>query len=610
MCNNFDYKEFLRTVPNKPGCYCMFDSKGTIIYVGKAKDLKKRLSSYFLKNVSSSKTQALVENICKIEVTVTFSETEALLLENNLIKQYQPKYNILLRDDKSYPYIFLSQSEHPGLFYHRGAKSKEGFYFGPYPDSSAVKESLKLLQKIFPIRQCTDNVYKNRTRPCLMYQLGKCLGPCVYKSQEDNQRYDIQVKSVKLFLQGKNQDLLNSLSEQMQEYSNNLDFENAAKIRDQLQALRRVQESQSVIDDHNYNIDVIGIYQQDNSYCVHMLYIRNGRILGSKSFFPKVSSNLFDNVYAVFLEQYYLSDLRDNSFCDEIILSEQIDNLEVLKEALYIKSNKQIQITINPRLQKGKYLRLANANAKAALLTKLASSSTAKTRIEALESLLKIKEIKHMECFDISHTQGDYTVGSCVVFNQHGPDTSRYKKYNIQGITKGDDYAAMHQVLSRRYRSIDKDNIPDVIFIDGGMGQLAQAEEVIKRAFDNANIPCPLIVSVAKGEGRKEGLETLIIGFSHEKINLNLDNPALQIVLHIRDESHRFAISAHRHKRQKNLTKSVFESIPGVGAQRRKALLKHLGGKQEVMRSGIDDLAKVPGISENLAKIIYEHLHS
>lgn len=605
----FDPHEFLKTVPNRPGSYRMYDDKGTVIYVGKAKDLKKRLSQYFLKQVTG-KTRALVSHIAHIEFTVTFSETEALILENNLIKQYQPRYNILLRDDKSYPYILLTKEKHPALYYHRGPQRTSGEYFGPFPDSTAVKESLRILQKIFPIRQCAKNVYEHRSRPCLLAQIGKCLAPCVPLTEKQEKHYQEQVELLKMFLNGRNQELLNELTERMQKHSDALEFEEAAQVRDQLLSLRRVQESQSVSSGQYLDLDVIGHAAAGGLACVHVLFIRRGRILGTRSYFPKLPSDgSSSELLSSFLMQFYLNDSRAMLFPKEIVLDEEIEDASVIEDAVYKICGREVKFSFKVIGDRAKYLRLANDNAKAGLNSKLASSSTAKMRIEQLEQILKIKNVQRMECFDISHTQGELTVASCVVFGREGPENSRYRRYNIEGITPGDDFAAMHQVLTRRFRDPASGERPDIVFIDGGKGQLAQAEEVIGDAYKAAGIPCPLLVAVAKGEGRKEGLETLITGYTHEEYHLSLADPALQLILHIRDESHRFAITGHRGRRQKARTASALENIEGVGPKRRQALLKHLGGRQEVMRAGVDELAKVPGISRDLAQKIYDALH-
>ena len=798
----FDSKAFLKTVPNRPGCYRMYDLRNQVIYVGKAKDLKKRLSSYFLKQDQGVKTRVLVSHIAHIEFTVTFSESEALILENELIKKYQPHFNILLRDDKSYPYILLtSQHEHPGIYYHRGARRKAGEYFGPFPDSSAVKDSLRLMLQLFPIRQCEDTVYAHRSRPCLMAQIGKCLAPCVPMSKEKQAQYAEQVELVKLFLQGHNQELLSAIVKKMEEHAARMEFEEAAALRDQLTSLRKVQEANSIVSGIEYPLDVIGFAMAEGMACIHVLFIRNGRIFGTRSFFPKLTSEVRNITELVlsFLSRFYLNDTHSNLIPDEVVIdldfnavnaaddetgqdgvtsdlisadanansdesenlkpgqvssrsrrmqqsilpgdkderiagakslvaeikamdnidpqerhdrlqgklhddvvdaldleeeyltdehsdkdtktahltiSEQQaativhtaaantddahasstdaantanaadtvnathassieaadavdtgdtvddaavdsagavvlkDELSVLKEALKKQFDKNVRFTRGVRGAKHRFVRLAMTNASVALSAKVQSFATAEHRIKELESLLGISGVERMECYDISHTQGELTVASCVVFNREGPDSSRYRRFNIDGITPGDDFAAMHQVLTRRFKDPDGGECPQLVFIDGGPGQLSQAEEVISNAFANAKTPMPTIVAVAKGEGRKEGLETLIRAFSHERINLTLNSPALQLVIHIRDESHRFAITGHRNRRAKARRTSKLESIAGVGPKRRQALLKHLGGMQEVLRAGIDELKKVPGISPKMAEQIYDELHS
>lgn len=605
----FDYKSFLKTVPNRPGSYRMYSDDETVIYVGKAKDLKKRLSSYFLKEVNF-KTNALIHHIHHIEFTVTFSEAEALILENNLIKKYQPHYNILLRDDKSYPYLVLSKSKHPRLFYYRGAKKIDCEYFGPYPDVSAAKESLKLLQKLFPIRQCADTVYAHRSRPCLMAQIGKCLAPCVPMSESAYKNYMDQVNYIRMFLKGQNQDVLNDLTKRMEEASEKLEFEEAAKLRDQLLALRRVQESQAVSGDLMFDMDVIAHECAQELCCSHVLFIRKGRIIGTRSYFSKLSEIDGDDPLTAFVTQFYLSESRASMYPKEIILDDKIEEPEVIAEAVKKHCSKEIHFLTSVRAERAKYLKLAKENAKASLQAKLADKTTAKKRIESLEQLLHISNVNHMECYDISHTQGELTVASCVSFNREGPDSANYRRFNIEGITPGDDFAAMHQVLTRRFKDPCEGIIPELIFIDGGKGQLKQAEDVISDIFSKFKITPPLIVAVAKGEGRKEGLETLIRGYTREEYHLTLDDPALQLVLHIRDESHRFAITGHRNRRQKARTHSVLENIQGIGPKRRQALLKHLGGIREVMNASVEELKKVPGISAQMAEDIYETIHS
>lgn len=607
---SFDYKSFLKTVPNRPGSYQMYSDENTVIYVGKAKDLKKRLSSYFLKDVNK-KTLALISHIHHIEFTITFSEAEALILENNLIKKYQPHYNILLRDDKSYPYLILTKGKHPALHYYRGKKRIDCEYFGPYPDAKAAKESLKLLQNLFPIRQCTDTVYKHRSRPCLMAQLGKCLAPCVQMSEEQYANYLSQVNYVRLFLKGQNQDVLNSLTQRMEKHSLALEFEMAAKFRDQLLALRRVQESQSVSTQSDIDADVIATQSAQDIICNHVLYIRQGRIIASRSYFmTKNSIDSDTDEFTAFIEQYYLSSTRVGLLPKEIITDAKINSPEVIIEAVKEQFNHTLSISNSVRLDRAKYLKLAKENANSSLLIKLSDSTTAKRRIESLEKLLNVTGIEHMECYDISHTQGELTVASCVSFNREGPDSANYRRFNIDGITPGDDFAAMEQVLNRRFKNIKEGIIPDIIFIDGGKGQLSQAENVISKIFTDPDIKKPLLLAVTKGEGRKEGLETFVVGYTRETINLSLDDPAMQIVLHIRDESHRFAITGHRNRRSKARVHSALENIEGIGPKRRQALLKHLGGIREVMNASVQELSKVPSISKEMAELIYDHFHS
>lgn len=607
---SFDYRSFLKTVPNRPGSYQMYSDENTVIYVGKAKDLKKRLSSYFLKDVNK-KTLALISHIHHIEFTITFSEAEALILENNLIKKYQPHYNILLRDDKSYPYLILTKGKHPALHYYRGKKRIDCEYFGPYPDAKAAKESLKLLQNLFPIRQCTDTVYKHRSRPCLMAQIGKCLAPCVQMSDEQYENYLSQVNYVRMFLKGQNQDVLNSLTQRMEIHSNALEFEMAAKLRDQLLALRRVQESQSVSSECDIDADVIATQSAQDIICNHVLYIRQGRIIASRSYLmTKNSVDTDTDEFTAFIEQYYLSSSRVGILPKEIITDAKINSPEVIIEAVKEQFNHSLTISNSVRLDRAKYLKLAKENANSALLIKLADSTTAKRRIDSLEKLLNMTGIQHMECYDISHTQGELTVASCVSFNREGPDTANYRRFNIDGITPGDDFAAMEQVLNRRFKNIKEGIIPDIIFIDGGKGQLSQAENVISKLFTDPDVKKPLLLAVTKGEGRKEGLETFVVGYTRETINLSLDDPAMQIVLHIRDESHRFAITGHRNRRSKARVHSALENIEGIGPKRRQALLKHLGGIREVMNASVQELSKVPSISKEMAELIYEHFHS
>ncbi|PMH46609.1 excinuclease ABC subunit C [Vibrio sp. 10N.286.49.B3] len=608
MCELFDSVAFLKTVTHQPGVYRMYNADAVVIYVGKAKDLKKRLTSYFRKRVDSEKTRALVSNIAKIDVTVTHTETEALILEHNYIKQYLPKYNVLLRDDKSYPYVFISHHKHPRLSMHRGAKKRKGEYFGPYPDSGAVRESLHLIQKIFPVRQCEDSVYANRTRPCLMYQIGRCAAPCVQRIISDEDYAEL-VSYVRLFLQGKDKQVLETLIEKMDTASRSLNFEQAANFRDQIQAIRRVQEQQFVSEDSMDDIDVLGFAQENGVACIHILMVRHGKVLGSRSHFPKIPNKTSrEEVFYSFLSQYYLSHNEARTIPSRLILNPELsDDYHSLQEALTKVAGRKIHFHVNPTGVRQRYLKLANTNALTAITTKINHKMTINQRFKALQAEIGLESISRMECFDISHTMGESTIASCVVFNHEGPVKQEYRRYNISGITGGDDYAAMGQVLERRYsKQIDVDKIPDIVFIDGGKGQLNRAHEIISQYWHEWPKK-PLLLGIAKGVTRKPGLET-IINIDGEEFNLPSDAPALHLIQHIRDESHNHAIAGHRAKRGKTRRTSPLEGIEGVGPKRRQALLKNMGGLQELKRATVEEIAKVPGISISLAEIIYQAL--
>lgn len=606
--SSFDSTSFLKTVTNQPGVYRMYNTEAEVIYVGKAKDLKKRLSSYFRKKIDSEKTRALVSHIDKIDVTVTHTETEALILEHNYIKQYLPKYNVLLRDDKSYPYIFISGHRHPRLSMHRGAKKRKGEYFGPYPDSGAVRETLHLIQKIFPVRQCEDTVYSNRTRPCLMYQIGRCAGPCVSTIISDDDYAEL-VNYVRLFLQGKDKQVLEILIEKMEKASMTLRFEDAAKFRDQIQAIRRVQEQQFVSEDSMDDMDVLGFAQEKGIACIHILMIRQGKVLGSRSHFPKIPQNTSqEEVFESFLSQYYLSHNEARTIPSRIILNEGLlVDAKPMQDALAQLAGRKVTFHVNPTGTRGRYLKLSNTNALTAITTKINHKMTINQRFKALQDELGIENILRMECFDISHTMGESTIASCVVFNQEGPVKQEYRRYNITGITGGDDYAAMGQVLERRYgKQLDVDKIPDIIFIDGGKGQLNRAHEIMTLCWQDWP-KRPRLIGIAKGVTRKPGLETLIT-IDGDEFHLPSDAPALHLIQHIRDESHNHAIAGHRAKRGKTRRTSALEGIEGVGPKRRQALLKYMGGLQELKRATVEEIAKVPGISHSLAEIIYQTL--
>ena len=603
----FDHKAFLAAVSDQAGVYRMYDINQTVIYVGKAKHLKKRLASYFRKDVGSNKTRALVKQITAIDVTVTHTEGEALILENNYIKKYQPKYNILLRDDKSYPYLLITDHKHPKLGLHRGGKKVKGDYFGPYPTVGAVWESLRLMQKIFPLRQCEDSYYRARSRPCLQYQLGRCSAPCVDKISPEN--YQEQVQLAKLFLKGKCSTVIEHLVENMQSASKTLNFEHAAKYRDQIATLRKVQQQQFV-SGTVAEMDVIGLHRHKSQACIHLLFVREQKILGSKSYFPTVPIDTSDaEIIAAFISQHYIgNELNLGAIPKEIIIPQAIDNQQDIVQVISSQAEREVKLSNNVRSERAQYLKLACTNATTALMTRNSHKESMQARFSALNEVFELPNgISRIECFDISHTMGQQTVASNVVFNQEGPLKSDYRRYNVHGITPGDDYAAMAFALDKRYSKVtSEEKMPDIIFIDGGKGQLSKAEAFFAGI---EQVKTPLLVGVAKGESRKPGLETLILAGSHQLISLPATSPALHLVQHIRDESHRFAITGHRAKRQKASKKSTLETIPGIGAKKRQALLQYLGGLQEVLKADKATLEKVPGISKLLAENIYDALH-
>ncbi|GBL02966.1 excinuclease ABC subunit UvrC [Glaciecola sp. KUL10] len=602
----FDSDHFLKNLSTSPGVYRMYNDKREVIYVGKAKNLKKRVSSYFRKNLDNTKTQTLVNNIAHIDVTLVTSETEAFLLENNFIKKYRPRYNVVLRDDKSYPFILITDHQHPRLSFHRGSKKLKGQYFGPYPSAWSVRESLRTMQKIFPIRQCEDSYYRARSRPCLQYQMQRCAAPCV-KGHVSDEEYSEQVKLASLFLKGKNTEVINKLIVRMEQASESLNFEAAARYRDQISALKKIQEQQFVSDTQE-ELDVFGYAFRNGIASIQGLFIRDNQLLGSKSFFPKVPKGFEPNeVFQSFILQFYLA--GNKSIPKQIVLPLKLAEQPDIEALLSKEAGYKVNFYEGVRDEKRRYLQLANNNADNALETQQNQQKSMFARYLALEAILERDEpIKRMECFDISHTSGQQTVASCVVFNRDGPLKSDYRLYNIEGITPGDDYAAMGQALARRYKSWSDDaKIPSILFIDGGKGQLSQAE----KHFESWPVERkPMLVGVAKGTSRKPGLETLILSGSYETVPVESDSPGLHLVQHIRDESHRFAIGGHRNRRQKVKTTSTLEGIPGIGPKRRQTLLKHTGGLHGLKKASKEEISKVPGISIELADTIYDYLHS
>ena len=603
----FDSKAFIKRLPSRPGVYRMFDEKEGILYVGKAKNLKNRVSSYFRSSALDSKTMALVSKIQKVETTVTGSETEALLLEQSLIKEYRPPYNIVFRDDKSYPYILLTTGDkYPRLVFHRGAQKKKGRYFGPFPSAYSVRDSLNILQKVFQVRQCEDTFFKNRARPCLQYQIKRCSGPCCdLVSTED---YADDVQHAAMFLEGKNNAVMQDYANKMEDASDKLEFEKAAHYRDQVGHLRKIQEQQYVVGNQG-DIDVHAVVINPGGVCVLVMFIRGGRMLGNKTFFPKTRLDENESeVLAAFLPQFYLNGSGGRETPPEVVVNARIEDKFVLEGALTSQSGRRVMISDNVRSHRKRWVDLAVTNAEQSLGSHMASRNNLQQRFQSLQEALSLEEMPgRLECFDISHTSGEATVASCVVFDQNGPLKSDYRRFNIDGIIPGDDYAAMSKALSRRYTRIKKGEglLPDILFIDGGKGQLSEAEKI----FEELQIEGVTLVGIAKGPTRKAGLESLILSGGAE-LNLAQDNPGLHLIQHIRDESHRFAITAHRARRGKKRTESVLQGIEGVGPKRRRSLLRHFGGSAQVASAGLEELAKVEGISQILAEHIYATLHN
>ena len=606
MTNVFDASAFLATCSGRPGVYRMFGADAKLLYVGKAKNLKKRLASYFRPTGLAPKTAALVAKIAQVETTITANETEALLLEQTLIKQWRPPYNILLRDDKSYPYVFLSDGQFPRLSIHRGAKKLKGRYFGPYPSAGAIRESLSLLQKTFLVRQCEDSFYKNRTRPCLQYQIKRCKGPCV--GLVEPEEYATDVRHSTMFLEGRSNALTDELGSAMQAASMKLEFERAAELRDQIALLRRVQDQQSM-EGGNGDVDVVAAMVNPGGACVHLISVRGGRVLGSKNFFPQVAiEEEGADVLLAFLAQYYLGSV-ERDLPDELIVNAQHEDFATLIDAVSESRDRQLSISYRVRGTRARWQQLAVTNAEQALSARLADRQHVAARFEALAQALEMDELpQRLECFDISHSSGEATVASCVVFGPEGPLKSDYRRYNIEGVTAGDDYAAMHQALTRRFSKIKdgEGKLPDILLVDGGKGQLAMAREVLEELA----VPDLILLGVAKGTTRKPGLETLYLNDAAHEFTLPGHSPALHLIQQIRDESHRFAITGHRARRGKTRRTSTLEGVAGVGPKRRRELLNHFGGLQELTRASSEEIAKAPGISKKLAELIYASLHS
>ncbi len=602
--NNFDPQVFLKTVTQRPGVYQMLNAHGDTIYVGKAGNLKKRVSSYFQKDPGSVKTRVMVAHIANIELTVTNNEIEALILENNLIKEKRPRYNILLRDDKSYPFVHITtDQEFPRVSYRRGGKKTSGKTIGPYPHAGAVKKSLRYIQKLFKVRQCEDSYFKNRSRPCLQYQINRCTAPCVGLIDEQKYRRDVDM-TIKV-LEGRTNEVITGLAADMERASVELEFEDAARLRDLIKDLKSVNQSQYV-ESGRGNIDVIACYQDSGKSCIQIFFVRNGVSLGNRAFFPATPADTpVEEVVSSFVSQYYLQ----HEVPDRVITQHKVEGVELVQQALKIRQGSTVEFVTNVRGEQRRWLESAYENGKIALQARLASRSGMAERQDKLRQLLELDELPNrLECFDISHLSGESTVASCVVFGIEGAVKAEYRRFKISDITPGDDYAAMRQALTRRYTRLIKEQqrIPEVLFIDGGIGQVNIATEVIRDLQLEAEMQ---IVGVAKGPARRPGEESLLLCRQDKEVHMNHDSPALHLIQQIRDEAHRYAVAGHRASRAKARKKSVLEDIAGLGPKRRKALLTHFGGIRALKLASEEDIANVPGISRHLAQQVYEFFH-
>ncbi len=604
MTDEFDSQRFLATLSHRPGCYRMLDAADSVIYVGKARDLKNRVSSYFGSKAHHPKTQALMNRMARVEVTVTGTEREALLLEYNLIKEHKPRFNVLLRDDKSYPYIRVTTEQlFPRFEFHRGARKKGARYYGPYPSAGAVRQTLGQLQKLFRVRQCKDSYFANRSRPCLQYQIKRCTAPCVELIDEASYRQDVE--NAQRFLSGKNDVVLADLQRRMDAAADALQFESAAQYRDQIKAIKDVQARQFVSGSRTKDADVLAVVQEGGTWCVAAIMIRGARMLGGRNYFPRTAADTeAREVLSAFLLQHYFQHAPP----PEIIVGEKIDDPGLLEAVLGERVGHKVGIRANVRGTRRRWLDLAGTNAGQALATHRAAGASAEAQLAELGELLGLDEaLTRIECFDISHTGGAETVASCVVFGPEGAMKSAYRRFNIRGVEPGDDYGAIEQAVRRRYARLRKEEakLPDLVMIDGGRGQLGKALEVMAEL----GIQDTLVIGVAKGQGRIAGREKIYLPELGEPLRLGGASRASHLVQQIRDEAHRFAITAHRQRRGKVRTVSELEAIPGLGPTRRKALLRQFGGLQGVKKSGVDDLAGVPGISRGLAQRIYDYLH-
>lgn len=597
----FDGKAFVRGLSTAPGVYRMLAADGSVLYVGKAGALKKRVASYFNSAPKGPRTLAMLAQTASMEVTVVRTEGEALLLENQLIKAHKPRYNVMLRDDKSYPYVLLTDEAWPRIAFHRGALHVPGRLFGPYPGAGAVRDTLGIMHRLFKLRSCEDSVFRNRSRPCLQYQIGRCSAPCVDLVAADD--YVGAVHRATLFLEGRSDELNAELGQAMEAASAALDFEEAARLRDMVALLRRMQARQYV-DGRAAELDVLAVAMQGSAACVLLLAFRDGRNLGTRAFFPRTNGEeSADEVLSAFVSQYYAAQPAPR----EIVLDRDIPDRDLLEQALAEEAGRKVQLRTSVRGERAGYLDLARRNAEVALASELGSQQAQAARAEGLRELLGLDvPAQRIECFDISHTMGEATVASCVVFDASGPVRAQYRRFNIAGIEPGDDYAAMHQALERRFRRAVEEGgvLPDVLLIDGGAGQVSQANAVL----DELGVAGVLVVGVAKGEERRAGHEALLLPDGRE-LRPGAQSPGLQLVQQVRDEAHRFAITGHRGRRQKARSNSRLEDIPGIGPRRRASLLKHFGGLTGLKAAGIEEISRVEGVNAALAQRIYAALH-
>jgi len=599
----FDAKSFVDSLPARPGVYRMLDAEGEILYVGKARSLKSRVSSYFQPSNVHPKVLALIAKTANMEVTITNSDTEALLLELNLIKKHRPRFNIILRDDKSFPFLhFTTGHEYPALGLYRGSRKEPGRFFGPYPSVGAVRETLQQLQKLFRLRNCDDSYFANRSRPCLQYQIQRCTGPCVGLISPGEYARDVE-SAIKV-LEGRNDEVNQELARRMEAAAEQLQFEEAAKLRDQLANLKTVQAQQIVTADPHHDADVISVATGNGEFCVALMFVRAGRSLGSTTFFPKAPFAEAPEVLAAFVAQYY----ADREAPAEIIVEHDFEEIPVLEQALGERSAHRVRIATSVRGIRARWLEMMQANAVQALKMRGLARASIEANLEELREVFDLDEAPtRIECFDISHTGGTDTIASCVVFGVEGALKNEYRRFDIAGIQAGDDYAAMYQALTRRYKRVRDGEItrPDILLIDGGKGQLAEAARVL----EELQVTGVTLIGVAKGADRRAGQEQLFLLGRETPTILPPDSSALHLIQRVRDEAHRFAIAGHRRKRAKRHSESILETIPGLGPVKRRELLKHFGGLQGILRAGIDDFVQIRGLGRSLAEVIYEHLH-